>query len=117
MFASKHDRFEREASADDRVRRTRGARATGKLSPDGVEDETAEDGESFVFAGKHDRSNFGQRCNYIPPPSRSLRGAGAGGCNGADDRVRTGTGVKSHRILSPRRLPVSPHRLDMQSTV
>ena len=29
---------------------------------------------------------------------------------GADDRARTGTGFWSHRILSPRRLPIPPHR-------
>ena len=29
---------------------------------------------------------------------------------GADDRGRTGTGIASHGILSPGRLPVPPHR-------
>ncbi len=29
---------------------------------------------------------------------------------GADDRGRTGTGISSHGILSPGRLPVPPHR-------
>ena len=29
---------------------------------------------------------------------------------GADDRGRTGTGITSHGILSPGRLPVPPHR-------
>ena len=29
---------------------------------------------------------------------------------GADDRGRTGTGISSHGILSPGRLPIPPHR-------
>ena len=29
---------------------------------------------------------------------------------GADDRGRTGTGITSHGILSPGRLPIPPHR-------
>ena len=42
---------------------------------------------------------------------------GPPGAFGADDRARTGTGGKSHRILSPRRLPIPPHRPAEHSSV
>ena len=45
----------------------------------------------------------------MPSPATSSTGAVYMGF-GADDRGRTGTGISSHGILSPGRLPVPPHR-------
>ena len=44
---------------------------------------------------------FFQQKNDLEQSSKSF---------GADDRGRTGTGISSHGILSPGRLPVPPHR-------
>ena len=109
-FASRGFRI----GADDRLD-ARARRATGSLAPEQSQNQSPRGRARVLCLRKRKQDRFEQEAVRLKSVGTDF--AVPTLFNGADDRSRTGTGVESHRILSPRRLPIPPHRLDMQSTV